>query len=594
MPPHAPRNRSSTARRTRHPELAEYYANELAYLHDAARAFAQSHPNDAARLLEQSEDPDVERLLEGVAFLTAGVRARIDQASDHVAHGLAELILPHFLRSLPSATIVEFTPHAKSLRARYHIPRERRLTARPIDGTACTFRTCLDVDLWPLSVRDAYFQHPTGRPPRIDLQLDLVDTSAAVLQEDPHPLRLFIHRPNSPLPATLLLWLTRHLKAIYLRSGEGAPVTLEPSALRPLDGAEAAIFPWTETAPVGYRSVLEFFAIPEKFCFLDLSGLEKVEIDGDRLTISFELDSPPPLTAAIDRDTFRLHCTPALNLFEAPAVPITINPLGREALIRADGIDPRHTEVYEVLSVTSMGSVGGGRKELAPFTRQASTPKRESTFALRRTPSPHDGNVDTFLTLSAASDPRAAPDYGDELLSVELLCTNRGLAGELRQGDLAETLQAGPLQAYRNITDPSPPVPLALGSEALWRLLSHMSLNQRGPADADALRELLHLYNFHALTRADRGPLNARQIDSIRELTREPVTRTIRGVPMRATKLKVELDERNFGGLGGAYLFGQVLDDLFGSFVPLNAASELVLILHPSRREYSWPVRIGA
>ena len=30
---------------------------------------------------------------------------------------------------------------------------------------------------------------------------------------------------------------------------------------------------------------------------------------------------------------------------------------------------------------------------------------------------------------------------------------------------------------------------MALGEETLWRLLSHLSLNQRGPADGDALRD---------------------------------------------------------------------------------------------------------
>ncbi|HRI07174.1 MAG TPA: type VI secretion system baseplate subunit TssF, partial [Nannocystaceae bacterium] len=192
---------------------------------------------------------------------------------------------------------------------------------------------------------------------------------------------------------------------------------------------------------------------------------------------------------------------------------------------------------------------------------------------------------------TAPGQPRLPPE--EELLSLELLCTNRDLAGELRRGDIAEDLPAGPLRSYTNILDVSPPVPLALGQEALWRLLSHLALNQRGPADADALRALLRLYNFHALTSADRGPANARQIDAIRHLTREPVTRMVRGVPMRAIRTTVELDERNFPGLGPAYLFGQVLDDLFGSLVPINAASELRLLLLPSRQDYTWPLRLG-
>lgn len=572
--------------------LAELYAGELAYLQDAGRAFARAHPDDAAALLAQSDDPDVERLLEGVAFLTAGLRARIDQASAQIAHGLAELLLPHFLRSLPAATIVEFTPNAKALRTRPRVPRGRLLTARPIDGTACRFHTCFDVDLWPLTVRDARLDHPTGQRPRITLTLDLAEPGRALLT-DPLPLRLFIHHTSAALPPTLLLWLTRHLHRITAHSGQGPRVELPPGAIVPLSAAESPVFPWPDTAPLGYRSVLELFAIPEKFCFFDLHGLDRAPIAGTDLVLTFELESPPPLAAAIGPDTFRLHCTPAVNLFQAPGEAITQAPLGRESIVRAEGFDPRHIEVHEVLAVTAIGRVQGGRRPVLPFTRRAGVPTTALTYALRRVASPADGNVDTYLTLVPASAPghRLAPD--EELLSLELLCTNRELPSELRRGDITETSNAGPVRSYTNITDPSPPVRLALGQEALWRLLSHLALNQRGPADADALRALLRLYNFHALTNADRGPANARQIDAIRHLTREPVTRMVRGVPMRAIRTTVELDERNFPALGPAYLFGQVLDDLFGSLVPINAASELRILLTPSRQDYAWPLRLG-
>ena len=120
--------------------LAEYYASELTFLRETARAFAQEHPALAGAL--RGTDPDVERLLEGGAFMTAGLRARIDHSGAQVAHGLAELVLPHYLRSLPATTIVEFLPNPKTLRLRQRVPAERPLLARAVDGTVCRFRTC--------------------------------------------------------------------------------------------------------------------------------------------------------------------------------------------------------------------------------------------------------------------------------------------------------------------------------------------------------------------------------------------------------------------------------------------------------------------
>jgi type VI secretion system protein ImpG len=574
--------------------LTELYASELAYLQDAGRALALASPDDAAALLAQSDDPDVERLLEGVAFLTAGLRARIDQASAQISHGLAELLLPHFLRSLPAATIIEFSPDIRALRTRPRIARGRLLRARPIDGTVCRFRTCFDVDLWPLTVRDARLDHPSGQRPRLTLTLELADSGRALLSE-PKPLRFFIHHASTALPATLLLWLTqkKHLHRVTVHSGGGPPVEL-PDAVTPLSADTSAVFPWPDTAPIGYRSVLELFALPQKFCFFDLHGLERAPLDASELVLTFEFHSPPPLNAAVGPDTFHLHCTPAINLFECPGQPITHSPLGRESIVRAEGFDPRHIEVHELLSVTATGRVEGGRAVIPPFTRRAGVPSEGRSYALRRAPSPADGNVDTYLTLVPPSDPgRTEQPPEHELLSLELLCTNRELAGELRRGDISENTPGGTFRSYTNLLDPSPPVRLALGQEALWRLLSHLALNQRGPADADSLRALLRLYNFYALSHAERGPANDRQIDAIRGLSRQAVTRLVRGVPMRAIRTTIELDERNFSGIGPAYLFGQVLDDLLGSLVPINAASELYLRLLPSRQEFTWELRLG-
>lgn len=91
-------------------ELLPYYARELAILRTLAGDFAQQHPKIAGRLSlgrEVSQDPHVERLLQGVAFLTAGVQKRLDDDYPQLTDGLLDLLYPHYLRPVPSMTIVE-------------------------------------------------------------------------------------------------------------------------------------------------------------------------------------------------------------------------------------------------------------------------------------------------------------------------------------------------------------------------------------------------------------------------------------------------------------------------------------------------------
>ena len=572
-------------------DLLDYYAGELAFLRETAQAFAVANPAVAGALQDRGTDPDVERLLEGTAFLAAGLRARIDQAGAQVAHSLAELTLPHFLRSLPATTIVEFHPNTKNLRARQRVPRERPLLARPVSGTACRFRTCLDVDLWPLTVADARLDESVSQQPKISVVLEPAESARPALA-DPQPLRFYIHHGDPSVPAALMLWLTRHLTGITVLSGGVVVGRLPPDSVAGLAAADSAVLPWVDTAPQGYRSVLEFFALPEKFCFFELAGLHDLALGDARIGLQFEFDRPPPLSAAITPTTFRLHCTPAINLFEAPGESLSRSPRQRSYLVRADGIDPRHAEVYEVRSVTAVSRTHGGRRKFVPFAHAGQVAGcMTPSFSLVRARSPVDGNIDTHLGLRDTDG--AALGLDEEVLSLQLLCTNRALPLELQVGDIAGELRGATYRSYVNIAPVSPPVRMALGEDSLWRLLSHLALNQRGPVDGDALRGLLRLYNFHAVAGTQRGRLAERTVDAVRDIKREAVTRLVRGVPIRTVRTTVELDERGFAGSGNAFLLGRVLDDLYGSHININVASELRVVLSPSQVEYAWPVRIS-
>src|SRR5512141_2937191 len=92
-----------------------YYQDELRYLYQAGREFARSHPEIARYLHIDSEskadrDPYVERLFEGFAFLTGRIRERLDDELPEVTESLCNLLWPHFLKPIPSLSILEFKP----------------------------------------------------------------------------------------------------------------------------------------------------------------------------------------------------------------------------------------------------------------------------------------------------------------------------------------------------------------------------------------------------------------------------------------------------------------------------------------------------
>lgn len=574
--------------------FSKYYQSELAYLREMGKAFGSANPALAGMLVERGGDPDVERLLEGFAFLTARIRERIDDAVPEVVHGLVDLLLPHYLRVLPSCSVVEFSPHARLLRGRSRIPVGAEIGSKPVDGTTCVFRTTRAVDLLPLTLVDTVLDQSTQLAPVLRVQFQVAEQGRSeIFQED--GFSLFIHGEPA-VSSTLLVWLMRHCKAVLVRGAAGSePVRLPPTCLRAVGfQPDDQLLPWPARAPEGFRLLQEYFTLPQKFLFIEVRGLQAAaSITGQRLELSFEFERPPPLPGRVPKDIFKLHCAPAVNLFTTSSDPIRVGTLGHEHLLRASGLDPEHMEVYSVDTVTGLQAGRTDRLDYRPFFDFAhNTGDTSRFFRLRRVHSPLNDGIDTFLSLGSPRD--AQPTATEETLSIDLTCTNRSLPSRLQVGDLSMPTPASPTTAkFRNIIAVSKPVRPPLGSELHWRLLSHLALNQRSLLDPGALKALLELYNFQTTADQPAARANQLRVESLREATGKPATRFLQGAPVRGTQVTVDVEEAGFTGLGDAFLFGSVLDELFASYVSLNAFSEMHLRIQPSQVEYRWPPRNG-
>ena len=149
-------------------ELKDYYDSELRYLNTLAQEFAQSYPKIASRLQIGADPPDphVERLVEACAFLTARVRLKIDDEFPEITEALLGILYPHFIRPVPSMSIVEFQTDLEQggVSAGLPIPRGAALYSRSVEGFPCKFQTCYDVKLWPIVISDAQWRSPDRLP----------------------------------------------------------------------------------------------------------------------------------------------------------------------------------------------------------------------------------------------------------------------------------------------------------------------------------------------------------------------------------------------------------------------------------------------
>jgi type VI secretion system protein ImpG len=568
----------------------KYFQQEMSNLKELGAEFSRAHPALAPMLSGAPADPDVERLLEGTAFLTALIRQKMDDEFPEIVHDLLQIVAPHYLNPIPSATIFAFRPKP-TLRETARLPAGISGASIPVEGTSCLFRTCYPVELHPLQILDASVTRPPGRPPFIRVALEW--TGAALAQWNPNALRFYL-ADEFGKASDLHCLLSRHLRNIRIVGEDAnASCVLDKSHLKSVgfDSAEGLV-PYPSNAFPGFSLLQDYFLLPQKFLFFDLTGWNewRARGAGRRFEIQFELDDPPFMPERISRDSFVLHATPAINLFPHEAEPVDLDHTKEQYPVRASGNRPEHHPIFAVREVKAFVQGTSEEKNYAPFDFLRPGLQSQPVYHLsRRAGALHDG-ADVFL--SVAYPPGAALP-SRETLSLRLLCTNGNLPARLRQGDISTHAAGCPeYVTFENIIPPTSGMPSPVGKNILWRLLSHLALGFQSLEKLETLKSLLALYVF--TEPGDPATLaHQKRIESLQALTTHPADRLVSGYVMRGRELVLELRGNHFTGPGDLVLFGSVLDIFLGNYASINSFTTLSLKDTTGGRRYQWPARTG-
>jgi type VI secretion system protein ImpG len=596
-------------------DLLTYYERELAFLRQIGAEFATKYPKIASRLLleaDKSEDPHVERLIQAFAFLSARVHHKLDDEFPEVTDALLNVLYPHYLAPIPSMSVVQFVLDSDQgkLTTGHRIQQGATLYSQAVGDMPCRFRTCYPVTLWPVEVTSARFDEPDRVSPHPDaavvIKLELRclgGQTFAGLELD--RLRLFLHG-ESPLVYALYELLLNHTCQVQLRPAERQasvkPIVLSSGCLRAVGfGPDEGMLPYTHRSFLGYRLLQEYFAFPEKFLFVDVCELDRAARAGykDRMEILICLDKAPRLEQPINAGTFRLGCTPIVNLFEQIAEPIRLNHAQAEYRVIPDVRRQSATEVYTIETVSSTSPHLQEPLQVQPFYsfKHASDRERQPAFwyATRR-PSPRkdDDGTEVYLSLVDFNFQPTLPAV--DTLTVHATCTNRDLPGKLpfggERGDF-ELEGAAPLSRIRCLKKPSQSVRPPLRRGAQWRLISHLSLNYLSVCEGgrEALQEMLKLYDF-----SDSAVVR-QQIAGITSVTSRRVVGRPASGPWngfcRGTEVTVQFDEERYVG-SGLFLFASVLEKFLGLYASLNSFTQLVATTQQREEPLrQWPPRAG-
>ncbi|MES0049119.1 type VI secretion system baseplate subunit TssF [Mesorhizobium sp. M0053] len=615
--------------------FVEYYEEELSHIRGLAAEFADMHPAVARNLSLDTvpcPDPYVERLLDGVAFLAARTRLKVDAERSRFSRSILDVLYPDLVTPVPATAMVVLKPgqQVQTMLAGHVVKRGTRLVSSLQAGlsTRCTFTTAQDMTLFPIAISSVgYFQDRSalaaagigpiaGKAGEAALRITLARTGKGKLDE----LALdrldfyFANRTKAPLIFDAIFGVC---------SGVGARPEGKTNPLSPLPPPEMvgiadaeALMPRTRPTFEGYRLLREYFMMPERFHYGRVTGLLPVVRKCQAgLEIIFLFRRPVPELADLTPADFDLFATPIINLFERECNIVELDQRKTRQVLHADRTRARDFEIYRVIRVEDADAEGPdaeipelfslGQNRGSGWVYSTERRPRRPTEDERRqgvTRTSYAGD-DVFLAISRPVHSQANRPL--KRVDIMALCTNRDLA--ILDDTPTLTLEAGdPVETVRllgALRSPQPAIPAALPTGAdgesrahdlAWRLVSQLALNFLSLAKegrgVDPLHALLDLY-------AERGdPGLARNVRSIVRIdSRAVIERLAIEGPMcfgRGTEVTLHVDQSVLAGQSTLLLSG-LLSRLFARHAGINGFVRTRTRLLQKQEDVPWPMTPG-
>ena len=613
----------------------EYYEEELTHIRALAAEFADMHPAVARNLSLDTApcpDPYVERLLDGVAFLAARTRLKVDAERSRFSRSVLDVLYPDLVAPAPATAMAVLTPgqQVQSMIAGHVIKKNTRLVSRLQPGlsTRCTFTTAQEVTLWPVEIASvSYFQDRSalaaagigpieGLSGQSALRLTIKRTGKGGLGELTLD-RLDLHFSGRMTAALLFDAIFGSCVALGARpEGKINQVTPLPAPEMVGISDSEALMPRTRPTFEGYRLLREYFIMPERFHYVRVCGLQPLMRRCEAaLEIIFLFRRPVPELSDLTPADFELFATPIINLFERECNVIELDRRRTRQVLHADRTRPRDFEIYRVIRVEDADTDGTdadipalfglGQNRGNGWVYSTERRPRRATEDERRegmTRTSYTGD-DVFLAVSRPAGSTTARPL--KRLDVMALCTNRDLP--ILDDTPNLTLESGdPVQAVKllgALRPPQPAIPATLpagandesrADELAWRVVAQLALNflslaQEGRG-ADPLHALLDLY-------ADRGdPGLARHVRSIVRIDSRPVIERL-GIagPLcfgRGTEVTLHVDQSVLSGQS-TLLLSALLARLFARHAGINGFVRTRTRLLQRQEDVPWPMTPG-
>lgn len=555
-------------------------------LHEGAREFARKYPAAAPMLLEQGGDPDAERILEGTAYLCAKIHERLDQTAPELIQTLLREVFPESVMPVPSMAVMRFAL-SPGFTEPLLVERGTQLASKPIGGVSCIYSTMRDVTVLPLSAASVESETRSDMSGSVTLTLR---ASAPLEKFLPDMLDFHLTGGYSLASQRLLALLTR-LESIDVSAGASS-IELPAAALSLMRSPlEDHRLPSGQAKNRAYAALVRYFCCPEQLTAFSVSGLKRLALTESarelRLTFRFGRGvTPPPFTEG----AFAVNTVAACNVFLLHSEPIQADFTQEEYRIYPHVKEKQYVDILGVTGVTAIRR--GGRAERCRPYGLYNESRKGLIYNIRYT-MPEEGELPEHY-ISMPRRPDSEGGFDSCVISMDLICCNRGLPNRLLQGDICMPTDSTPSKVtFENITAPSPMLAPPADEGLQWRFLAHMNANLLPLASAKALQQTLALYVPRGGDAPELAVACAKKCQSVRAFSSSDEERLFHGRVFRGRRLSLELEPSGFVSHGDLWLFADSLDQFLAEFAPINTYTRLVLTVSGTDEKWEWAPRLG-
>lgn len=574
--------------------IDEYYENELRYLHEEGKRFAEKHP-ERAKFLNigslKDRDPYVERLFEGFAFLCSRINKRLDDCFPELSTELVKCLWPQFLQQIPSLCIMQFKPRSGMLQNTYTIKKGTEVLSAADNNhpVACRFVTTHDVHVNPITLSSVETDHDNHGGSRLLLNFRI---DPAVQTEHLHlsPLRIYLHGRHSD-SIHLRELLLEHVAEARIMA-DGSEDALDPGTLIRQAGLseQESLLPLANNVSHHLNIMRDLFAFPEKYLFVDLFVLQETNQQHDlpqNFSLLMHFDSHLQIASELTEENFKLHCSPAINLFRKDTEPLTVDGSKSEYLITADSSDPSYYSVFDLIRVTATDRDSGVNRHYFPYNEFTACPGSSKRYFTTRHSEDSGGERKIYISLKG--NQTINNRIIKENLHIEAWQTNGSAPrNRIRENEITLPSKGFPdFITFSNITRPTPPVTRCQYEHSFWTFISHLNATLSNLRTAEHLKRFLHNFN---LPENDSVKM---KIDSIEWVKLQGTERALGGAVIRGLEMRTGIREGGFQSRGDIHLFGTILGECLAGMVSINSFLRLTVVLIPSEQQFEWEWREG-